>query len=93
MQRCFHRRVARRSATGLVAVFFIGAMAAPPAAAQGVADFYRGKQITFMVVALRPALAVMIAIARLVASAISSIISREIRAWWCRTRPAAAASP
>ena len=49
MQRCFHHRVPRRSAAALVAVFFIGAMAAPPAAAQGVADFYRGKQITFMV--------------------------------------------
>ncbi len=49
MQRCFHHEVPRRSAAALVAVFFIAAMAAPPAAAQGVADFYRGKQITFMV--------------------------------------------
>jgi tripartite-type tricarboxylate transporter receptor subunit TctC len=49
MQHCFHHRVPRRSASALIAVFFIAAMAAPPAAAQGVADFYRGKQITFMV--------------------------------------------
>ena len=49
MQRCFHHEVPRRSAAALVAVFFIAAMAAPPAAAQGIADFYRGKQITFMV--------------------------------------------
>jgi tripartite-type tricarboxylate transporter receptor subunit TctC len=49
MQRCFHHRIPRRLAMALVAAIFIGAMAAPPAAAQGVADFYRGKQITFMV--------------------------------------------
>jgi tripartite-type tricarboxylate transporter receptor subunit TctC len=38
----------RRFLTPLVALFSIGAMAVP-AAAQGVADFYRGKSITFMV--------------------------------------------
>jgi tripartite-type tricarboxylate transporter receptor subunit TctC len=38
----------RRSLMGLVAFFSIGTMAVP-AAAQSVADFYRGKSITFMV--------------------------------------------
>jgi tripartite-type tricarboxylate transporter receptor subunit TctC len=41
--------LSRRLMMGLVALFSIGAVTAPPAAAEGVADFYRGKQITFMV--------------------------------------------
>jgi len=42
-------QISRRLVMGLVALFSIGAVTAPPATAQGVADFYRGKQITFMV--------------------------------------------
>jgi tripartite-type tricarboxylate transporter receptor subunit TctC len=41
--------LSRRSMMALVALFSIGTVAAPPAAAESVADFYRGKQITFMV--------------------------------------------
>jgi tripartite-type tricarboxylate transporter receptor subunit TctC len=45
-----HLEPARRLLTALVALVSIaGATAVPPAAAQGVADFYRGKQITVMV--------------------------------------------
>ncbi len=49
MPRCFHQGLPRRCVTALGAVLLVNAMSAPPAAAQGVADFYRGKQITFMV--------------------------------------------
>jgi tripartite-type tricarboxylate transporter receptor subunit TctC len=48
MQRHLECDLSRRSLIGLVALMSIGTMAVP-AAAQGVADFYRGKQITFMV--------------------------------------------
>jgi tripartite-type tricarboxylate transporter receptor subunit TctC len=49
MLRCFHHEVARRFGVALGAVLLVHAVNAPLAAAQGVADFYRGKQITFMV--------------------------------------------
>jgi len=50
MPRYFESDLGRRATTALVALFLIGgSMTAPPAAAQNVADFYRGKQITFMV--------------------------------------------
>jgi tripartite-type tricarboxylate transporter receptor subunit TctC len=50
MQRYLECDLPRRFLMALVALFSFGsAMAVPPAAAQGVADFYRGKQITFMV--------------------------------------------
>jgi tripartite-type tricarboxylate transporter receptor subunit TctC len=49
MQR-FLEILPRRPLMALVALLSIGsAMIPPPAAAQSVADFYRGKQITFMV--------------------------------------------
>jgi len=50
MQYYTERNVARRVRMAVVTVVSIGAaIAAAPAAAQNVADFYRGKQITFMV--------------------------------------------
>ena len=49
MPRCFHQGLPRRCVAALGAVLLVNAMPAPPASAQGVADFYRGKQITFMV--------------------------------------------
>jgi tripartite-type tricarboxylate transporter receptor subunit TctC len=50
MQRYFERNRLGRAAMALIALFSAGnPVTAPPAAAQGVADFYRGKQITFMV--------------------------------------------
>jgi tripartite-type tricarboxylate transporter receptor subunit TctC len=40
----------RRFQTALLALFaIVGPLGAPPAAAESVADFYRGKQLTFMV--------------------------------------------
>ena len=50
MQRFLECARPRGFLLGLVVLVSIGgAMNAPPAMAQGVADFYRGKQITFMV--------------------------------------------
>src|ERR1019366_769277 len=50
MQRFLECAQPRGFLLGLVVLVSIaGAMNAPPAMAQGVADFYRGKQITFMV--------------------------------------------
>ena len=54
MQRYCGPDLPRHLPIALVALFstlfsIAGAMTAPPAAAQGVADFYRGKQIIFMV--------------------------------------------
>ncbi len=50
MPRFDECNLTRRSLMGLAATFSVGgAMAIRPAAAQSVADFYRGKQITFMV--------------------------------------------
>jgi tripartite-type tricarboxylate transporter receptor subunit TctC len=50
MQRFFENSLPRRATMALVALVSIGsALTAPPAAAQSVADFYRGRQITFMV--------------------------------------------
>ena len=49
MLRCSHHEGARRFGMALGAVLLVSAVNAPPAAAQSVADFYRGKQITFMV--------------------------------------------
>ena len=50
MPRFDECNLTRRSVMGLAAAFSVGgAMASRPAAAQSVADFYRGKQIIFMV--------------------------------------------
>jgi tripartite-type tricarboxylate transporter receptor subunit TctC len=50
MQRFLEQDLSRHAVMALVAAFSLGsAMTAPPAAAQSVADFYRGKQITLMV--------------------------------------------
>jgi tripartite-type tricarboxylate transporter receptor subunit TctC len=49
MQRYLECVRSRRFLTPLVALFSIGTMVVVPVAAQGVADFYRGKSITFMV--------------------------------------------
>ena len=49
MLRCSYHEGARRFGMALGAVLLVNAVNAPPAAAQSVADFYRGKQITFMV--------------------------------------------
>jgi tripartite-type tricarboxylate transporter receptor subunit TctC len=46
--RFYKCELSRRLMMALVALFSIGG-SVPPAAAQSVADFYRGKQITFMV--------------------------------------------
>jgi tripartite-type tricarboxylate transporter receptor subunit TctC len=49
MQDYFDWERPRRFVVALVAFSIGGSLTVPPAAAQGVADFYRGKQITFMV--------------------------------------------
>jgi tripartite-type tricarboxylate transporter receptor subunit TctC len=49
MHPYFESELSRRATMALIASVSIGVIAAPPAAAQSVADFYRGKQITFMV--------------------------------------------